>query len=174
MSVYPPLNHMLELLNKRYPLDERGDYLASYEEDLRKATKPLCKLIRCELEWFGDEKSAAAIVKCLRTEINHIESLNTGETICTILKEFTSRFLSSDKGKEEAMRLITGEYEVESDSENSDCDSLCSSCESSEKRARDGYHRMRMAIREMAGPGGRRTGVALRKNIRMHLVRKMN
>ena len=72
------------------------------------------------------------------------------------------------------MRLISGEYEVESDSENSDCDSLCSSCESSEKRARDGYHRMRMAIREMAGPGARRTGVAMRKNIKMRLVRKMN
>jgi len=165
---------MLELLNKRYPLDERGDYLASYEEDLRKATKSLYKLIECELEWFGDEENAAAIMKCLKTEIKHIESLNTAETICTILKEFTSRFLGSDKGKEEAMRLITGEYEVESDSENSDCDSLCSSCESSEKRARDGYHRMRMAIREMAGPGGRRTGVALRKNIKMRLVRKMN
>ena len=173
MSVYPPLNHMLELLNKRYPLNERNDYLASYEEDLRKATKPLFKLIGCELEWFGDEKSADAIIKCLKTEIKHIESLNTGETICTILKEFTSRFLSSDRGKEEAMRIISGEDEVESDSENSDCDSLCSSCESSEKRARDGYHRMRMAIREMAGPGGRRTGVAMRKNIKMRLVRKM-
>jgi len=165
MTLYAPLDHMLSLLKKRYVGDLKRDYSAVYEEDVRSAAKILCKTVALELGGFDTQKEANQISKCLWTELKHIESLNTAATILTILKEFAERFLVSESGKKEVLRLIGGTYEVESDSETSDCDSLCSSCESSEKRERDGWHRLRMTIREMAGPEGRRIGVALKKNI---------
>jgi len=168
MSCYLPLQYAIDVLNRRYTPSEKLEMPATYQLDVRVAAKLVCKNIAFEL---GDER----VVKCLWTELKHIESLDTAETILTILKEFASRFLQSEDGKAEVLRIVRGEYSVESDSENSDCDSLCSdSCESSKKRERDGLHRLRMIVREMAGPEGRRTGVALKQNIKRSLVRKMH
>jgi len=160
---------MLEVLQKRYSEEHKREYVALYEQDVRKAAKILCKTIAFDLSSLETQKEADQIAKCLWTELRHIESLHTANTMITILKEFSERFLVSEEGRTEVLRLVRGEYEVESDSENSDCDSLCSSCESSEKRERDGWHRLRMAIREMAGAEGRRMGVAIKKNIQLRL-----
>ena len=173
MAVYSPLNHMLEVLQKRWSEDQKKEYKALYEQDVRLGAKNLCKTIAFDLGSIETQKEANQISKCLWTELKHIESLHTANTIITILKEFSDRFMVSEEGHTEVLRLIRGEYEVESDSENSDCDSLCSSCESSEKRERDGWHRMRMAVREMAGAEGRRMGVAMKKNIKVGLVRRV-
>jgi len=169
MTAYLPLQQMLTTLSGRYTTKQKADMPATYESDVKKGAKLVCKIIGYDLGDEGDR-----VVKCLWTELKHIESLNTAETILQILKEFTERFMVSEEGRDEMMRLIGGDYCVDSDSENSDCDSLCSdSCDSSEKRERDGWHRMRMVVREMAGAAARRTGVALKKNIKMRLVRKM-
>jgi len=165
MSSFAPLEYILTSLESRWPEDKKVVYKATYESDVLRGAKIVVKAIGFELRGLDSEKAAKQIVKCLWTELKHIESANTPETVLTILKEFSERFLKSPEGRTEALRIISGAYEVEEDSENSDCDSLCSSCESSEKRERDGWHRMRMLIREMAGPEGRRSGIALRKKI---------
>jgi hypothetical protein len=164
---------MLEVLQKRYSEEQKREYVALYEQDVRKAAKILCKTIAFDLGSLETQKEADQITKCLWLELRHIESLHTANTIITILKEFSDRFMMTEEGRTEVLRLVRGEYEVESDSENSDCDSLCSSCESSGKRERDGWHRLRMVIREMAGAEGRRMGVAIKKNIQIKPVRRV-
>jgi len=169
--MFAPLDYILKTLEAQWPTDKKETYKATYEADVRRGAKIIAKAICFEL---GSNRAAKNIVKCLWTELKHIESINTAETVITILKEFSERFLGSEEGRAESLKIIAGTYEVEEDSENSDCDSLCSdSCDSSEKRERDGWHRMRMVVREMAGAAASRTGVALKKNIKMRLVRKM-
>jgi hypothetical protein len=166
MSLFAPLDYTLKTLEARWPVDKKLTYKATYEADVYRGAKIVVKAIGFELKSLDSNATAAKnIVKCLWTELKHIESANTPETILTILKEFSERFLGTGEGRTEVLKIIAGDYEVEEDSENSDCDSLCSSCESSEKRQRDGWHRMRSIIREMAGPEARRSGIALRKNI---------
>jgi hypothetical protein len=165
MSSFAPLEYILTRLEARWPEDKKGIYKATYESDVLGGAKIVVKAIGFDLKGIHSNKAAKQIVKCLWTELKHIESANTPETILTILKEFSGRFLGSEEGRTEVLKIMSGVYEVEEDSENSDCDSLCSSCESSEKRERDGWHRMRMLIREMAGPDARRSGIALRKKI---------
>jgi len=156
---------MLEVLKKRWTKSQKKEYKALYEQDVRAGAKILCKTLAFDLGSAETQKEAEQIAKCLWTELKHIESSNTAETILTILKEFSEQFMVTEKGRTEVLRLVRGVYEVDSDSESSDCDSLCSSCESSEKRERDGWHRLRMVIREMAGPEARRSGIALKKRI---------
>jgi hypothetical protein len=165
MSSFAPLVYILTSLESRWPEEKKVAYKATYESDVLGGAKIVVKAIGFELKDLKSEKAAKQIVKCLWTELKHIESANTPETVLTILKEFSERFLKGPEGRTEVLKIISGAYEVEEDSENSDCDSLCSSCESSEKRERDGWHRMRMLIREMAGPDARRSGIALRKKI---------
>lgn len=166
MSLFAPLEYILKTLEARWPEEKKQTYRATYEADVYRGAKIVVKAIGFELRSPDSNATAAKqIVKCLWTELKHIESANTPETVLTILKEFSERFLKSPDGRTEVLKIMSGAYEVEEDSENSDCDSLCSSCESSEKRERDGWHRMRMLIREMAGPEGRRSGIALRRKI---------
>jgi hypothetical protein len=165
MSVFAPLQYILTSLKARWPEEKKVAYKATYESDVLGGAKIVVKAIRFELKGIHSDAGAKRIAKCLWTELKHIESADTPETVITILKEFSERFLKSPEGRIEVLKIISGVYEVEEDSENSDCDSLCSSCEDSEKRERDGWHRMRMLIREMAGPDARRSGIALRKNI---------
>ena len=165
--MFAPLEYTIQTLEARWPEEKKATYTATYEADVYRGAKIVSKAIGFELGGVDTDKAAKSIVKCLWTELKHIESANTPETVLTILKEFSKRFLESEEGRIEVLKIISGTYEVEEDSENSDCDSLCSSCESSEKRERDGWHRMRMLIREMAGPDARRSGIALRKNIRL-------
>ena len=165
MSLFAPLQYILTSLKARWPEEKKRAYRATYESDVLGGAKIVVKAIGFELKDLDSEKAAKRIVKCLWTELKHIESANTPETVLTILKEFSERFLKDSEGRTEVLRIMGGVYEVEEDSENSDCDSLCSSCESSEKQERDGWHRMRMLIREMAGPEGRRSGIALRRKI---------
>ena len=174
MPAFPILTYSLSVLESRWTPELKKELSMTYEEEVRKMAKMICLAIEFELGGIESQEQATRITKCLWTELKHIESLDTADTILTILKEFSERFLTSEKGRAEAMRLIDGEYEVESDSENSDCDSLCSSCDASEKKERDGWHRMRMAIREMAGPKGRRTGVAIKKKIGKGLIRRLH
>jgi len=162
--MFAPLDYILKTLEAQWPTDKKETYKATYEADVRRGAKIIAKAICFEL---GSNRAAKNIVKCLWTELKHIESINTAETVITILKEFSERFLGSEEGRAESLKIIAGTYEVEEDSENSDCDSLCSSCDSSEKRERDGWHRMRSIIREMAGPEGRRSGIAIRKKIHL-------
>ena len=165
MPLFTPLEYTLKVLEARWPEEKKTAYKATYEADVYRGTKIVIKAIGFELGGVDTTKEAKSIIKCLWTELKHIESANTSETILTILKEFSKRFLESEEGRTEVLKIMSGTYEVEEDSENSDCDSLCSSCESSEKRERDGWHRMRMLIREMAGPDARRSGIALRKKL---------
>ena len=167
MSLFVPLEYTIQTLKARWPEEKKMIYKATYEADVLGGAKLVAKAISFELKGVHSSAPAKQIAKCLWTELKHIESDNTAETILTILKEFSKRFLESEEGRTEALQVISGVYEIEEDSENSDCDSLCSSCESSEKRERDGWHRMRSIIREMAGPEGRRSGIALRKNIKL-------
>jgi hypothetical protein len=169
MAHFAPLDYVLKTLEKNWPEAKKQTYRATYEADVLKGAKIVVKAIGLELGGLEEKKAASQIIKCLWTELKHIESSDTPATILTILKEFSERFLESKEGQIEMLKIISGDYEVDSDSENSDCDSLCSSCDSSEKRERDGWHRMRSVIREMAGPDGRRSGIALRKKI---LLRK--
>ena len=165
MSLFAPLQYILTSLKARWPEDKKVVYTATYESDVLGGAKIVVKAIGFELKGIHSDAGAKQIVKCLWTELKHIESANTPETVLTILKEFSERFLKGPEGRTEVLKIMSGAYEVDEDSENSDCDSLCSSCESSEKRERDGWHRMRMLIREMAGPDARRSGIALRKKI---------
>ena len=169
MSSFAPLEYILTSLEARWPEDKKTTYKATYESDVLGGAKIVVKAIGFELRDLDSIRASKQIVKCLWTELKHIESTNTAETVITILKEFSERFLGSEEGRIEVRKIIAGDYEVEEDSENSDCDSLCSSCESSEKRERDGWHRLRSIIREMAGPEGRRSGIALRKKILLRI-----
>lgn len=163
MSLFAPLQYTLQALESRWPEDKKQTYKATYEADVLGGAKLVVKAITFELKGVHSSAQAKQITKCLWTELKHIESTNTADTVITILKEFSARFLESEAGRTEVLKIIAGDYEVEEDSENSDCDSLCSSCEDSEKRERDGWHRMRSMIREMAGPEARRSGIALRR-----------
>ena len=172
MTLFVPLDYTIQTLKARWPEEKKITYKATYEADVYKGAKMVVKAIGFELGGIESDRAAKRIVKCLWTELKHIESVNTAETVITILKEFSERFLKGPEGRIEVLKIIAGDYEVEEDSENSDCDSLCSSCESSEKRERDGWHRMRMLIREMAGPEGRRSGIALRKKLIVGAINK--
>jgi hypothetical protein len=165
MPAFIPLDYLLKTLESRWPASQKAAYKATYEADVVRGTKLVCKAIGFELGSLETQALAKRIVKCLWTELKHIESADTPATLLTILKEFSSKFLESEEGRKEVIAIASGVYEVEEDSENSDCDSLCSSCESSEKREKDGWHRLRSMIREMAGPEARRSGIALRKKI---------
>jgi hypothetical protein len=165
MTLFVPLDYAIQTLKARWPEEKKVAYKATYEADVYKGAKMVVKAIGFELGGLESDKAAKSIMKCLWTELKHIESANTAETVLTILKEFSERFLGTVEGRTEVLKIMSGVYEVEEDSENSDCDSLCSSCEDSEKRERDGWHRMRSIIREMAGPEGRRSGIALRKKM---------
>jgi len=165
MPAFIPLDYLLKTLESRWPASQKATYKATYEADVVRGTKLVCKAIGFELGSLETQPLAKRIVKCLWTELKHIESADTPATLLTILKEFSSKFLESEEGRKEVVAIVSGVYEVEEDSENSDCDSLCSSCESSEKREKDGWHRLRSMIREMAGPEARRSGIALRKKL---------
>jgi len=165
MPAFIPFDYLRKTLEGRWPASQKAAYKASYESDVLRGAKIVCKAIGFELGSLETQSLANQIVKCLWIELKHIESANTPETILTILKEFSSKFLETEEGRKEVLAIASGVYEVEEDSENSDCDSLCSSCDSSEKRMRDGWHRLRSVIREMAGPEGRRAGIALRRKL---------
>jgi hypothetical protein len=161
---YLPFHHITASLARKYSLEDRQSMPLRYREDLLRSMKAVCKMIQLDLETAALKNTyARQISRCLYSEL---DLLSEASDICTVMEEFTKRFMLTEVSREEVRQLIQGGLVCDIDSASDNDDDCLSDCgtdcdESTEGSDKSGYHRLRMTIRELLGT--RRTQVVYAK-----------
>jgi hypothetical protein len=171
---YAPLQHALDSLERKYTADEKRTMPIHYRDDLMRSMRAVCKIIRLDLETLTSKNTwARQIGRCLYSEL---DLLDHGADICTVMTEFTKTYMMTEAGREELRQMIQGHRACEPESSEDDEEECLSECgtdcdESTVASERSGYHRLRMTIRELLGPG--RTEVVYAKKQSKRRLRRV-
>jgi len=171
---YAPLQHALDSLERKYTADEKRTMPIHYRDDLMRSMRAVCKIIRLDLETLTSKNTwARQIGRCLYSEL---DLLDHGADICTVMTEFTKTYMMTEESREELRQMIQGHRACEPESSEDDEEECLSECgtdcdESTVASERSGYHRLRMTIRELLGPG--RTEVVYAKKQSKRRLRRV-
>jgi len=151
---YNPLQHILDALERKYSADEKRTMPIHYRDDLMRSMRIVCKIIRLDLETLTAKNTwARQISRCLYSEL---DLLDNSLDICTVITEFTQKYMKTEENREELRQMIQGHHICEPETFSDDEEECMSECgtdcdESTTSSERSGYHRLRMTIRELLG-----------------------
>jgi len=153
---YAPLQHVLDSLDRKYSEENKLAMPIHYRDDLMRSIRSVCKMIRLDLETLTSKNTwARQIGRCLYSEL---DLLDHSSDIQTVINEFTKTYMMKEESREELRQMIQGHHACEPESSEDDEEECLSDCgtdcdESTVASERSGYHRLRMTIRELLGPG---------------------